>query len=166
VDAAYFTAQLQGLRKATALTGDDVHLDLHPSADLGPLQARLLALCNVRAPLQFPDLTAVGPALGSSTELGGTTTMDGANLEKVHAHGSGPTSPTQPASLAPTARTRAAPPLGSAGGRILAEAIISAFRATVPAEVASRHALGDLDALTEDIERCLHKGADEYVKSL
>jgi hypothetical protein len=132
-----------GLRKATALTGDDVHLSLEPSAQLGPLQARLLALCNARAPRQFPDLSVLG--------------NPGANASAVNASGS-------TATVAGGAS--AAPPIGSTGGRLLAEAVVAVFTAAVPPEVAARHALDDLDELAQDIERCLHKGAEEYVKSL
>jgi hypothetical protein len=132
-----------GLRKATALTGDDVHLSLEPSAQLGPLQARLLALCNARAPRQFPDLSVLG--------------NPGANASAVNASGSAATV---------SGGASAAPPIGSTGGRLLAEAVVAVFTAAVPPEVAARHALDDLDELAQDIERCLHKGADEYVKSL
>ncbi|EIN14428.1 hypothetical protein PUNSTDRAFT_140725 [Punctularia strigosozonata HHB-11173 SS5] len=55
---------------------------------------------------------------------------------------------------------------GRAGGRALAEAIVAVFTAAVPPEVAGRHALDDLEALADDIERCLQKGAKEYIKSL
>jgi hypothetical protein len=59
-----------------------------------------------------------------------------------------------------------APPLGRAGGRALADAVVAQFRAAVPPAVAARHALDDLDALAADVERCLRKGVREYLKTV
>lgn len=57
------------------------------------------------------------------------------------------------------------PPLAT-GARALAEAVVTQVRAAVPPPVAARHALDDLGALAADIERCLEKGAKEFVKTL
>jgi hypothetical protein len=108
-----------GRRKARALVGADVRLELRASEQLSSLQGRLFTICKSRAPTRFP---------GSSTD----------------------TFPTH----------------GSGDGRVLAEAVAAAFRAAVSPEVAARHKLDDLDELAEDIDRCLRKGAEEYVKSL
>jgi hypothetical protein len=114
VDVAYFSAHLQGLRKATALSSPDIKLRLEPSPHLFALQQRLHTICNSLAPGQFP---------GSKTPVG-------------------------------------------FGGKALAEAVVAQFRAAVPPEVAARHALDDMKALAEDVDRCLRKGAQEYVKTL
>ncbi|KAK4702094.1 hypothetical protein P7C70_g4130, partial [Phenoliferia sp. Uapishka_3] len=113
VDVAYFSAQLQGLRKATALTGNDVHLSLQPSPYLAAVTEHLHALCFKLSPSHFniaaPGTIYVNPRF--------------------------------------------------------AEGIIQQFREAVSPEVAARHVL-DPAIITDDLERCLNKGAKEFVKTL
>ncbi|KAL8283872.1 hypothetical protein RQP46_005304 [Phenoliferia psychrophenolica] len=113
VDVAYFSSQLQGLRKATALTGSDVHLSLQPSPHLSAVTAHLQAICFELSPHHFKR----GP-LGASA-----VTSD------------------------------------------LAAGIILQFQQAVSPEVAARHVL-DPKVISEDLERCMRKGAKEFVKAL
>jgi hypothetical protein len=191
VNLAYFAYQLQGLRKATALTSDDVNLTLEPSPHLEPLRARLAALCNAAQQKKFPDVAkdSEAPALAhvTSDESFGTDvpaqpqslrapdlqvtapTPDGNEQHQLGAeHGLASESDidTDDETVWDTSVPGGAPPEGRAGGRALAEAIVTAFRAAVPPEVAARHALDDLDALALDIERCLRKGVKEYLKTV
>lgn len=113
VDVAYFSSQLQGLRKATALTGGDVHLSLQPSPYLADVTEHLHAICWELAPANFesarPGASSVSPSL--------------------------------------------------------AEGILKQFLEAVSPEVAARHVL-DPAKITDDLERCMRKGAKEFVKTL
>jgi hypothetical protein len=151
VNLAYFAYQLQGLRKATALNSDDVSLTLEPNEHLEPLRARLAALCNAAQQRKFPtvpsassEVPAVHVMAPTPDELGQD---DDADIDNDTLWDTGVTP-------------------GRAGGRAMAEAIATAFRAAVPPEVAARHQLEDLDALAMDIERCLRKGVKEYLKTV
>jgi hypothetical protein len=194
VNLAYFAVQLQGLRKATALKGDDVSLTLEPSTHLEPLRERLAALCNAAAQKKFPDVSKDGARHkgGAAVSHLGTTSQEGlatagqasqAQPHHLQAPGINVTAPTPEGDQEDRHRDLHSPDTdddavwggdehgdgpayGRAGGRELAEAVVTAFRASVPPEVAARHALDDLDFLAKDIERCLRKGVKEYLKTI
>jgi hypothetical protein len=150
-------------------------MTLEPNANLEPLRARLAALCNAANQRKFPHVPGVAP--------GGTggTLASGLSVPAVQVTAATPEErqrelgdddddtasvDTDDDTMWDTSVPGGAPPEGRAGGRGLAEAIVTAFRAAVPPEIAARHQLDDLDALGMDIERCLRKGVKEYMKTV